>query len=271
MPPLSTLLATSASGGGGFSLIATETFISSGTWTKPADVEVDDIIVIDLWGAGGAGASYKSSSYGTGAGGGGQHRRYSILAANFPAACTVAIGSGGIGAIGDTSGDFGGVSTVDGGSLAFLAQGGDGGSSYQGGAGGGDLGFANTANNSDTAAGKWGGGIGKWGASGDRRLADADHGGGAGGSKDGGYYSNGGNSNWGGGGGQPLTDNAAAPYGTAGASVFGGNGGLAEVDGEAPAGGGGAASNVNKPGDGARGEVRIHIVRGSIPPEDMAL
>lgn len=123
----------------GAAIVDTQTFIASGTWTKPVGILPTDLVVIDLWGGGGAGGCRGSNSdQTTGAGGGGgAHNRLQIRAANLNATETVTVGAGGTGVFnnGASTGGNGGYSEFK----AHRAFGGGGGSNgyYNGGSGGG--------------------------------------------------------------------------------------------------------------------------------------
>jgi hypothetical protein len=168
----------------------TQTFTSSGTWTKPS---IGHVALIRLWGGGGSGA--RGGDNGTGAAGGGGGSGYSehlILLGDLNATETVTIGAGGAArttlgngaAGGDTifkantvafacggragqrggsaavaqalfSGFFGGI----GGAIAGAA----GGDAFYGGGGGGggtDLDFQNSVGGSSRFGGAGGGGRG---------------------------------------------------------------------------------------------------------------
>lgn len=254
--------------GGVFEIVDSETFTTSGTWTKPVTAKDSDVIVIDLWGAGGGGASYSASGRGAGGGGGGQHRRWTIVSSAVPSSLTVTVGSGGAGVLGTATGGNGGDSTVSGTGIDILAQGGGGGFNWVGGAGGGDIQRVWSGSPSNSNPGTWGGGY-SVSTSFLKFVANANHGGGAGGQvPNSSGVCDGGNTFWGGAGGQPMGYEDAVPTESVGLSTFGGDGGAYQTDGSAPGGGGGGAPAANKPGDGARGEVRVYVVRGGLPSDE---
>ena len=236
----------------------TQSFTSSGTWTKPG---TGTIAVIEAWGGGGGGGSGGNNGgrpSGCGGGGGG-YNRTTVLLSSMGATETITIGAGGSGGTGGTQygsdGGDGGDTTV--GSL-LTARGGQGGndntslSSAQSGGGiGGDLTtgtgvdvFFTVANDltatgvsSSDSKGVW------WHGSGGG-MQNAD-----------------GGSAWFGGGGGGGGGSTTA----GGTSVFGGNGGDgANGSGSAgtqPGGGGGGADETspNTGGSGAAGKVNIYV------------
>jgi hypothetical protein len=171
--------------------------------------------------------------------------------------------------MGSDAGGAGGETAATGPDFNLAAGGGTGGYRHIGGFGGGPIQRGNATTSATYSAGVWGGGI-PISNSGTGTLRDADHGGGAGGQAVTTVLRfGGGNSYWGGGGGQMMDLDDAIPTTLfPGASVIGGDGGAYQADGNAPGGGGGGAPAASKPGDGARGEARIYVVRGSIPPTD---
>lgn len=292
MPTLSNLVST----GGGFELIDSETFTSSGTWTKPAATQDSDFVVVDLWGGGGGGSA--AATYG-GGGGGGAHNRFIALASALSATETVTVGAGG--AAGNPAGD-GGTSSFGtygsaygGGGFAVAnsrgAGGGgllsagicsalfynDNGSGYQdervsGGAPGAAVGLSDAPTLVGAMGSIWAGGsAGEIDAS-----KHAVHGGGAGAYMVSGEAHVPGSSVWGGGGGAG-NGGGGGNVSPAGTSYFGGDGGDAgtgtsgnATDGSVPGGGGGGCGASGTAGAGARGEVRVYVCRGGFPPGDIS-
>lgn len=282
MPVLSDLM-----GGGGFELIDSQTLTTSGTWTKPAGVKDNDIVVVDLWGGGGSGAC-STNQYST-AGAGAAHNRMFIPASVLASSETVTVAAGGVPvSASGTEGNPGGTSSFGSYGDAHGGGGGAVGSDHDVGAGGGGILGAGQTGESDSnivlpggpqgavarsvyasAAGKWGGGSPSPTSGGDG-LQDGYHGGGAASTHS--RSKRGGNSMWGGaaGGTHGSFDAVTLP----GLSKYGGDGGSSgngapSGDGQIPGGGGGSQNTNGQPsGAGARGEVRVYVVRGAIPPED---
>lgn len=121
----------------------TQTFTSSGTWTKPS---VGTVTHIRCWGGGGGGGGSATNGAGGGGGGGGGFNEKWIATSSLGATETVTIGAGGT--AGNTSGTAGGI----GGNSTFgahlTAYGGGGGPSQAqaiGGGGGGQTSAGGTA------------------------------------------------------------------------------------------------------------------------------
>ena len=257
-----------------------QAFTSSGTWTKPATVSGDELVVIHIWGAGGAGGSRASDSpRGTGSGGGGGFQEIRMKVSELGATETVTIGAGGVAQAADV-GTAGGNSTFGSWVTGYGGGGGYGGTGNWGdnawGGGGGGM-FGAGATGSLTAA--LGGSpnaddVGFGGADGTDVPGDnqarARHWGGAGGHlASGGTAYDGSNAVWGGGSGGGGVYGATG--GAGGVSLFGGDGGVggtSSADGGAgvqPAGGGGSCYQQNgngvcTGGAGADGEVRVWVL-----------
>lgn len=224
-----------------------QAFTASGTWTKPAGLSADAIVIVEMWGAGGGGGRSSGSSASSGGGGGGAYLTRVLPASSVAATVSVGVSSGGAGAtVNNTTGSAGGNSTF--GSL-LTAYGGNGGTG-----------------NSDRSNGGRGGGIdadGTWGGSGASDPASGN----STNALPGTFY---------GGGGGGAGSSAGAPAGglfggaggggeVAGAtSVYGGNGGAGSAvgagsNGSVRGGGGGGGRNANG-GTGGRGEVRVWTI-----------
>lgn len=261
------------------------TFTSSGTWTKPAGYNGSSVVFIQTWGGGGGGSAGLSQG---GGGGGGYNFAWTTLSAlgateNIVVGTGGTVGPGGVGGQGGTgSASFVGTSTSVNKCIAY-GGGGGGGAGGPGGGGGGQTsaGLSNGAPGKPyTVSGGYydsaavsiaglfvqgGGGsyvLGSTGSSNGSTAGGEDmisfiHGGGGAGVLN--YYGGqvfiGGRSSiWGGGGGGSDPYYGAGTGG--GSSKYAGAGGAISVAGTAPAGGGGGGAA------GARGEVRITVFAG---------
>jgi hypothetical protein len=254
-----------------------QVFTGSGTWTKPSGLTGNEMVVIQLWGAGGAGGGIAASTGGGGGGGGGAGVEVRVRASDLSSTVTVTIGAAG--AAGTGNGGIGGTSTFGAYVSAYGGAGGVAGSggSLMGGGGGGGALSAGAVGSTTT------GGVG--GEPGGGTAGGGGSGGGGGGGGSGGA---GGNSYFGGGGGGSGTNTGA---GNGGSSIYGGGGGGAGdagattggsskvggaggagagsngdgTAGTAPGGGGGGArrstSGTQSGGAGARGECRVWVIR----------
>lgn len=259
--------------GAGITLIDEQIITVSGNWTKVAAVKPTDRVIVHMWSGGGAGAlSAQSGDYVGGQGG--WFAELEFFAYELPSTVPGIVGSGGIAPTVDNN------NGGDGGSSSF------GGFSIPGGAGGlynmSGTGIAHTRKMELL--------------SGVSMLIDINQGGGtypnlyaptpnpkvkieAGGfwlvSYSGStYYLNVADRVYAGacGGSLNRTTYALRPPGK---SIFGGAGGAAlaynnngdSSDGSVPGGGGGSKCSVNgrtgRPGNGARGEIRVRVLRGA--------
>ena len=230
----------------------TQTFDSSGTWTKPS---TGSQVRIQMWGGGGGGS--RAATTATSAGGGGGYFELTVPIASMGATATVTVGAAGVGRTATTGvGTSGGNSgvTLGSGSTVYVS-GGQGGQSAQGGFGGwGGLVFTTTAGtDANIAPGQLNPPSRPFGAGGDACNIPVDGftytGGGGGGVNA--TNGNGSKGIWGGGGGTRGT-------GAGGTSIFAGAGGNSASAGAAPGGGGGCATTANTNAtDGAVGRVII--------------
>jgi len=253
-------------------VINTQTFDSSGTWTKPAGYSASSRVLVQAWGAGGSGGRNTTATSASGGGGGGYIERWLNLS-QLGATETITIGAGGAARTAtNQAGAVGGNTTV--GSLVTAYGGGGGGTvaNASGGGGGGQLSAGTTASTTNVAtdpgrpfisiqdtdgtgssAGnpRQGAGCSTLSSNNGTDMAALMHGGGGGA---GATNVNAASSVYGGGGGGGGTT------GTGGTSLFGGNGGAAGATGTAgtqPGGGGGAATGTS--GAGGNGRVIITI------------
>lgn len=218
-----------------------QAFTASGTWTKPAGLTGNEIVLVEEWGGGG-GARQNGTDWQAVGGGGGEYRMFFLRAGDLSATESVTVGAGGAAGASGTAGGFSSFKGIE-------AAGGRGG--QFGGAPGGATRSGNVATTVTTTM---------LGGAGYQSIAAGGEPGGAGAYDDGGglHYLPQNTINSGGGGGS-----AKPSYRTGGTSVHGGAGGTSTgtigAAGSAP--GGGGAGGTTTAGNGARGEVRVTVLR----------
>lgn len=221
-----------------------QVFTASGTWTKPTGLTGNELVIVDMWGGGGG-------SWGGWAGGGGSFKRAVFYASQLASSYAVTVGAGGAAGGSQNGGNssFAGV-TAYGGCGAVT-------SASKGGAGAGTEGVGTSA----TGGPGW---VDTGGAEGASLGGSGNYDGGGGGINSTSGAPTGGKAYYGGGGGSTNTGTSvggASVYGgggggyTGGASRYGGRGGNNGENGVAPGGGAGPVAA------GARGEVRIWVIR----------
>ncbi|MGU9981452.1 hypothetical protein ACJ4V0_15560 [Phreatobacter sp. HK31-P] len=207
-----------------------QAFTASGTWTKPAGLTGNEIVVIEAWGAGGGGGMTGGDGNGPG-GGGGAYTRRDMRAADLPGTVSVTIGAGGAGRASFGGATNGGTTTFGSYVTAYGAIDRYGGTN-----------IATIGNGHETPLQNifFGGGGGSAATAAPPVI-------------------------YGGGGGGTNASNATIRLG--GVSMHGGAGGsgsassgAAPAAGNAPGGGGGGGWNTTG-GAGARGEVRVTVIR----------
>lgn len=276
LPAVSGSLLTSLPVSPTAALTNTQTFLASGTWTKPSGVTY---IVVRCWGGGGGGGSV---TQGWGGGGGGGFHEQIFAADDVANSVTVTVGAGGGANSSGGTTTFGALLSAYGGAGPVTTTGGGGGGS--GSAGSGTVAgnaaanvttislvvspspLSNSAGNSTvttagyitTTANLKNGAGGKGGTSGTGNAAGSSTYGGGGG----GYQGQpGASSVWGGGGGGGCTTSTSGAGGT---STYGGAGGAGKSNGAGPAGngtqpgGGGGSSYGNTAGSGGDGQCIVY-------------
>ncbi len=253
---------------------ARQVFTSSGTWTKPAGLNPEALVLVEAWGGGaggGRGNNGGSAGSGGGGGGGGGYNYRVFRAGDLPASVPVTIGAGGAKAPATVERGSPGGDTSFGALLTAFGGGEGNGSSGNNGVGGGGGGQLSAGLGGVAAGGLAGAPTPTGNSAGGAMLQNGEPGlfsggGGGGGSQTGGTNSGGGGrSLYGGGGGGG--GNGGPAGGDGGLSVFGGRGGnsVAGVNGEDGVAPGGAGAGAPRAagclaGDGARGECRVRII-----------
>lgn len=216
-------------------IVNTQTFTSSGTWTKPAGATR---VFVKAWGGGGSGAKDSSSTWYCGGGGGGAFSSTWFNASDLGATESVTVGTGGAGKTANSAGDAGGDSIFD----SLTAEGGEGGSLSVGAVialGGKRFNLIQDTNYSGNGAASTGGTVGA-------------------------------NTIYGGAGGGTGASSAGAGQHNGGTSIYGGNGGYGITSasanaqaGSVPAGGGGACGEngtTYSSGAGGNGKVIVYTL-----------
>ena len=212
-----------------------QVFTASGTWTKPAGISADAIVVIEAWGAGGGGGSGSgSTSSSAGGGGGGGYMYRTILASALAATETVTVGSGGAPGVAGGASSLGTVITARGGALGVGSNASTGGTGGRGGRVSTNVLLFSPYH--DGGAGGTDGAVGEPGVLG------------AGG---------GGSASTSGGSGTQIAGGASAG---AGAGGYGGRNVTAQAGFAPGGGGGGSCGSTPLPAAGARGEVRVWTI-----------
>jgi len=221
-------------------ILNSQTFTASGTWTRPGGFDAtDSVIAVVIGGGGSGGIDYSATASG---GGGGGVAVVSIPYGTVTSTVSITVGLGGAAVGGNTNnGNAGGTSSFG---SYIRASGGFGGVVGTGiGGGGGPLLNINANTRIITN-----GGNGRSGSFGDTILYDGYTGGG------GGFNTS--NTSFTG-----VTSQYFGSGGNAATWVSG-----AATAGSAPGGGGGAGGSLTTvSAAGARGEVRVYIVRGKVP------
>jgi len=248
-----------------------EVFTANGTWTNPSanatlGLTGDEQVFVMAWSGGGGGwANTNATDRPIQGGGGGGCIIGNFRVSGLPSTVTVTVGSGGTGGVGPSTPATSGGNTIFngifiGGGIAanpsngFLGAGG-GGPGASTGTGWGPL------PGSTGSFSTFGGGLRASAGQNSRGGGSVFGGGGGGGSNTISATSNGGPTIYGGGGGGSGNSSNITTVG--GTSVFGGNGGSTTLStgsaGSIPGGGGGAGSTAA--GNGARGEVRVWVIK----------
>lgn len=268
------------------SVINTQTFDSSGTWTKPSGYSASSRVHIQAWGGGGSGSRNSTASSINGGGGAG-YRELWLTLSQLGATETITIGAGGASRTGSNQAGANGGNTTAGSLLTAYGGAGGSASANAGGGGGGPTGAASgtdpgtpllmaqcgiIASSNSSASIDYAKTLvpayqGAGGAT--RGSQSTDYSGGAGnvinGPMPGFVHGGGGGSSSGNSGGESVYGGGGGGGGATtgapgGASVFGGAGGAAGTTGTAgsqPGGGGGGGTTTS--GAGGAGRVIITV------------
>lgn len=268
------VLAKTATGGTGARLfvnpstltdkISVQTFLASGTYTKPSGLAR---VLVRAWGGGGSGARTATAANECGGGGGGGFAERWIEAATIGTTETVTIGAGGAAKATDGAGNAGANTTF--GSLLTAYGGGAGDTGATGGGGGGGGGAMGVGGNASAAtagaAGAANGGIGGDGGSTTAPVSSLFGGGGGQAASSDQQGKVGASAYYGGAGGGGAGSGGSASGGT---SVHGGAGGAGNnaasgnaTSGTQPGGGGGAKwSNAGSGSSGAGADGQVTVI-----------
>jgi len=239
-----------------------QTFTSTDTWTKPSGAPTTAETLIEIWGAGGSGASRTTTGNASGGGAGG-YASLILPLSSLDATETPTIGTGGTGVSGNTNGNTGGTTSFTVGVKTLTITGGTGGTNVANGS-------AATGGSSGSISGTVVGGTGSntnavWPTGLDDASISGLNGATGGHVTSGNAPAAGGNSVNGGGGGGGSASTAGGTR-TGGTSMNGGNGGDggantggAGTTGTAPSGGGGGAVQGGTSGAGADGQIRVTV------------
>jgi hypothetical protein len=225
--------------------VDTQTFNSSGTWTKPS---TGNFVRIQMWGGGGGGGRASNAGW-AGGGGGGGYNEYVVPLSWLASSVSITVGGGGAGATGNGSGAAGGITSVpvadgpNGARTVYVGGGAGGGNGINGGPGG-----RPSATNVNFYAPSTPDSPG-YGAGSCDGAVNGDNNTGGGGANN--NFVVAGSGIWGGGGGTTGSN-------TVSTSQFGGGGGNFSTPAVQPGGGGGCSTAANVNGmAGAAGRVII--------------
>ena len=244
-----------------------QTFLASGTWTKPSGYPSTARALIQAWAGGASGALRTAANSHAGGGGGGSYRERWLALSELGATETVTIGAGGAAqtivdagnAVGSTT--VGSLLTAYGGVGGHNGDGTDAGTTADGGAAGGWFATAtpNGTRANDTVTTEGYGGLASTPTAGSHGYFVGGGGGSSGNSTN---AQVGGNSVFGGAGGGGARQTVGGAAG--GTSTFGGNGSAGVKTGTAsagaqPGGGGGGCAGGTASGAGGDGKVIITV------------
>lgn len=224
--------------------VTSQSFLSSGVWTRPSGISATSKVLVELWGAGGSGGA-ASVAFAAGGGGGGSYINMFFQASTLASSVLVSIGAGGAGVVANNDGNTGGRTVFGNTNSILTAFGGGAGAgrpvgngTMVGGIGAGTFmdGFTDTSGSSRSATdigvasalGGYGGfPVGSAKTAGGNGLTFGSASGGGGGGAGASVYATGGNSPMGGAGGGGVTSSFMGIGGSAfGIASNGGNGSI---------------------------------------------